>query len=322
MGFRFQRRINLGGGWGLNASKSGGSLSYRSQRGSIGTKGFSLRTGVPGLTYRRSWGKNAGGAALIVLAVMVAFGTLAIALRIVLFVLPLLWNCLAWIVLTLYDLCVYGVGRLKMRRSHPAAPQNSALQNSNGTSHVRDAVIGITVCGAVYLLFSHLTSKAPSTPAESSATASRRNIPNARTQASVAAPTKTSHPRRINASPPAAARVKKITSAREADTLPAKSVPPPQNDDLVDVRMTDPAAAARIDTYCAGATAQATSRQDEILARCWREESAAWRRLFLQNEFPSLTPAIRETCTSPPFPESFVAEEVCARYETHSDLAR
>lgn len=83
-----------------------------------------------------------------------------------------------------------------------------------------------------------------------------------------------------------------------------------------------PGAAARIESYCAGATAQATSRETEILARCRGDEVAAWRRLVLQNEFPSLTPAIRETCTSPPFPQSFVAEEVCARYETNSDVAR
>lgn len=97
MGFRLQRRISLGGGWGLNASRSGGSLSHRSQHGSIGSKGFSLRTGIPGLTYSRNWGKKAGGVAAIVLAVVIAFGVLTIALRILLLVLPLLLSCLAWI---------------------------------------------------------------------------------------------------------------------------------------------------------------------------------------------------------------------------------
>ena len=35
MGFQFQRRINIGEGWGVNLSKSGMSLSFRSKYGSI-----------------------------------------------------------------------------------------------------------------------------------------------------------------------------------------------------------------------------------------------------------------------------------------------
>jgi len=317
MGFRFQRRLNLGGGWGLNTGLSGGSLSYRSRQGSIGTKGLSLRTGIPGLTYRRSWGKNAGAAALVVLAVAVTLGALAIALRIFLFVLPLLWNCLVWVVLTLYDLCVYGVERVKMRRSHSAPPGNS-----NGVSHVRDAVIGIAVCGSVYLLFSHWFSQAPSTATPSAATAPEKTVQKGLTQPNVAVPIKATHPRRINPTHPATAKAKKQTSANEPGPLPSRPVPPPENDDVVDVRATDAAAAARIEMYCVGATAQATSRQTEIVSRCRGDEAAAWRRLVLKNEFPLLSPAIRKTCTSPPFPQSFVAEEVCARYETNSDVAR
>src|SRR5688572_4296568 len=41
--------------WGVNASGSGGSVSYRSRHGSIGTKGFSPRTGIPGLSFRQGW---------------------------------------------------------------------------------------------------------------------------------------------------------------------------------------------------------------------------------------------------------------------------
>jgi hypothetical protein len=55
--------------------------------------GFSLRTGIPGLSYRQSWGKNAGGAALIMLGIMAAVG-IAIVLRILAYLLPLLWQCL------------------------------------------------------------------------------------------------------------------------------------------------------------------------------------------------------------------------------------
>lgn len=66
MGFRFQRRINLGGGPGLNLSKSGVSTSVRSRFGTIGTRGFSIRTAIPGLTYR-SFGRKSSDARLIVL---------------------------------------------------------------------------------------------------------------------------------------------------------------------------------------------------------------------------------------------------------------
>lgn len=219
-------------------------------------------------------------------------------------------------ILTFYDLCVYGVERVKMWRSNSAPPPNS-----NGASHVRDAVIGIVVCGTVYLGFSHWISRAPSTATPSAATVPEKTVQKRRKESHVAAPIKAPHPRRINPTAPATAKANKQTTASEPDPLPSTPVPPPQNDDLVDVRARDAAAAARIETYCAGATAQATSRQEEILARCRGDEAAAWRRLVLENEFPSLSAAIRDTCTSPPFPQGFVAEEVCARYETHSDPA-
>lgn len=53
MGFRFYRRINLGSGLGLNLSKSGIGTSIRSKHGSIGSSGFSIRTGIPGSSYRQ-----------------------------------------------------------------------------------------------------------------------------------------------------------------------------------------------------------------------------------------------------------------------------
>ncbi len=45
MGFRFYRRISLGSSLGLNLSKSGIGTSVRGKHGSIGTSGFSIRTG-------------------------------------------------------------------------------------------------------------------------------------------------------------------------------------------------------------------------------------------------------------------------------------
>ena len=315
MGFRFQKRFNLGRGWGLNAGSSGGSLSHRSHLGSVGTKGFSLRTGIPGLTYRRNWGKNAGGAALIVFAVVLVAGAFAIALRILLYVLPLLWRCLTWIGVTLYDLCVHGVGQAKMWR-----PQSVVTpRNSSGSSHVRDTVIGIAVCGAVYFVFSHWILQAPSVPTPSTTIIAPKET--IRKESHSGAPFKSTHRRKINATPAAITGAKKEAGESEAGAVPApaKPISTTENDDLVDVRTTDAAAATRIETYCVGATAQATSRQAEILARCRHDEAAAWTRLVLQNEFPSITSAIRETCTSPPFPQSFVAEETCVRYETNSD---
>jgi hypothetical protein len=43
MGFRFQKRIKLGKGIGLNISKSGISPSIRTKKGSISSKGYSIR---------------------------------------------------------------------------------------------------------------------------------------------------------------------------------------------------------------------------------------------------------------------------------------
>lgn len=120
MGFRFQRRIRLGNGWGVNASASGASMSYRSRHGSIGTKGFSLRTGIPGLSYRQSWGKNAGGAALIIVGIMAVVAIAAVVLRVLAYLLSLVWQCSRWVVLTIYDLCVYGIQQVRQWRASSA----------------------------------------------------------------------------------------------------------------------------------------------------------------------------------------------------------
>ena len=58
MGFHFQKRVKVGKGVGINISKSGVSSSYRTKYGSVGSKGFSIRTGIPGLTFRSSWTKS------------------------------------------------------------------------------------------------------------------------------------------------------------------------------------------------------------------------------------------------------------------------
>ncbi|MEZ0183047.1 DUF4236 domain-containing protein [Flavobacterium oncorhynchi] len=54
MGFRFQKRIKLGGGLGLNISKSGISPSLRTKIGTYNKNGYSTKTGIPGLRYQSS----------------------------------------------------------------------------------------------------------------------------------------------------------------------------------------------------------------------------------------------------------------------------
>ncbi len=59
MGIRFQRRAKLSGGLGINLSASGASPSIRTKYGSLSRRGFSLRTGIPGLSFRSGFvGKN------------------------------------------------------------------------------------------------------------------------------------------------------------------------------------------------------------------------------------------------------------------------
>lgn len=64
MGFRFQKRIKLGKGIGLNISKSGISPSIKTKKGSISSKGYSIRTGIPGLTYRKTFSQSSKGGCL------------------------------------------------------------------------------------------------------------------------------------------------------------------------------------------------------------------------------------------------------------------
>lgn len=58
MSLRFNKKINLGKGLGINISKSGITPSYRSKRGSLSYKGYSVRTGIPGLTHKKIFCKS------------------------------------------------------------------------------------------------------------------------------------------------------------------------------------------------------------------------------------------------------------------------
>ena len=78
MALRYQKRVNLGRGAGLNVSKSGISGSMRSSMGSVGTRGFSIRTGIPGLSYRGQWTKGKYGPIALLFVVVVTFGILVL----------------------------------------------------------------------------------------------------------------------------------------------------------------------------------------------------------------------------------------------------
>ncbi|WP_040497573.1 DUF4236 domain-containing protein [Fulvivirga imtechensis] len=67
MPLRYQKRVNLGKGRGLNLSKSGVSYSKRTKVGSVGSRGFSIKTGIPGLTFRKSWGKSGSGLLILMI---------------------------------------------------------------------------------------------------------------------------------------------------------------------------------------------------------------------------------------------------------------
>lgn len=87
------------------------------------------------------------------------------------------------------------------------------------------------------------------------------------------------------------------------------------SDDLSDVRATDPQAADHIASFCAQTTA--TTNRDAFIADCRHNEAAAWTRLVQQNEFPTMDDTTRRKCSEPPFPDTYVAKESCARYLLH-----
>jgi hypothetical protein len=115
--------------------------------------------------------------------------------------------------------------------------------------------------------------------------------------------------------PPAPVAVPVSTST--APTPPATSPAAPP-DELTPVRTKDPAAAVRIASYCNKITSSAAN-STTVAMRCRQEEVDAWNRLIVQNEFPSLDDTSRRKCSEPPFPDSFVARETCAKYQLHLD---
>ncbi|HBD25672.1 DUF4236 domain-containing protein [Flavobacterium sp.] len=73
MSFRIQKRINLGKGIGLNVSKSGITPSIRTKSGSLSTKGYSVKTGISGISYRKNFSnsKNSGCAVFLLIPILI-----------------------------------------------------------------------------------------------------------------------------------------------------------------------------------------------------------------------------------------------------------
>jgi hypothetical protein len=139
------------------------------------------------------------------------------------------------------------------------------------------------------------------------------------------APTLENSPRPAGGAAPAtvdagrASGPRPLAPAAEPSSTPiASAASPAVADDLVPVRTKDPEAADRIVSYCSKMTSSATN-PTTVGTRCRRDEMDAWTRLIVQNEFPTLDETSRRKCTEPPFPDSFVARESCAKYQLHLD---
>ncbi len=78
MGIQFRKRIKLGKGIGVTISKSGITPSYRSKKGSISSKGYSINTGIPGLSYRKTFKKTKNNGCLASLLLCILIPLLAI----------------------------------------------------------------------------------------------------------------------------------------------------------------------------------------------------------------------------------------------------
>jgi len=104
MGIRIQKRVGGNNGFGLNVSGSGLSSSYRSKYGAVGSRGFSLRSGIPGLSFRSGWGggKNKGTGAMIILLVIAASFIIYFAGVIIYNIAIFLW----WVITELFHLCL------------------------------------------------------------------------------------------------------------------------------------------------------------------------------------------------------------------------
>lgn len=338
MGFRFQRRVNLGRGLGLNISKSGISPSVRTRYGSLGTKGFSLRTGIPGLTYRQGFGRKSGGGAIVGL-ILIVIALLPFLFQLTVMVVRVLAVVAAWLIQILIIapfnlLCWLGqslADYIASRMNRTGAPNASAAvpapqaQPQQLTDRRDFQVIGTILLVVVGLV----VFKVVNMPASDSSHFATQ--PGGTDQSAGPAQTVAHHhrhrhrrvvaslqPRRKSrtAKPPTPILPRSTTADAEPEATRTTAAETPDaaetlSDVLASVKAKDPQAAARIQTFCANVTET---------QKCDQMEEAAWTRIVVENEFPQLDPAIIRKCSQPPFPSnSYVAEEACAKYELHKD---
>lgn len=126
MPFRYQRRINFGGGWGFNLSLRGISTSYRSRYGSVGPRGFSFKTGIPGLTFHQSW-KGFGILEFVVFSCLLVFN---LFISILWFLVELVFIYLLPIAIQLILWCFYFVIDRIKSRSNQVPLQKENLTNA------------------------------------------------------------------------------------------------------------------------------------------------------------------------------------------------
>ena len=223
----------------------------------------------------------------------------------------------------------------------PAAESRRAVETapSRGTTHVRraaalDTTTAIAVLSQPTPGPEAADSDAPATKASQEAApivvATAASLPErapivVTPVAAPPGPALENNPRSANVAAPATVD----TSPASGPQPPAPGAEPSSNstastpptavaDDLVPVRTKDPDAADRIASYCSKMTSGATNPAT-VATRCRRDEMDAWTRLIVQNEFPNLDETSRRKCTEPPFPDSFVARESCAKYQLHLD---
>ena len=152
----------------------------------------------------------------------------------------------------------------------------------------------------------------------------QNGIAAARDQSAAAAAPGTAAVPGTAAAPGAAAVLNTAMTRPGGGIAPAQSSPPaaianaPASDDLSIVRAADPRAAEHIASYCMNTSAGAANPAASA-AGCRHDEVNAWTRLVRGNEFPALDDATRRKCSEPPFPDSYVAKELCAKYELHLD---
>lgn len=120
MGFRFNRRVRLGGGWHMSNT---GNVGWSSFLGTFSTSGITLRTGITGLSYRIPFSRGIKGGGVVALYFLLHLVALQIFLwacwkiiQLAIFLAPIIWQCICWLALTSYDLGKYGLEQYKLRK--------------------------------------------------------------------------------------------------------------------------------------------------------------------------------------------------------------